>query len=120
MRLATEYIYQGYGQTDNVGPNDILTKEQMLLILSRAIIYSTNKLGINNDLTEEEIMKSLEEIVDKEEISSWAKAGVSVAIDKKLEENKKVDPKKAVTYDEAIKYINKFLTIVKENDDKED
>ena len=120
LRLATEYIYQGYGQTDNVGPNDILTKEQMLLILSRAIIYSTNKLGINNDLTEEEIMKSLEEIVDKEEISSWAKAGVSVAIDKKLEENKKVDPKKAVTYDEAIKYINKFLTIVKENDDKED
>lgn len=120
LRLATEYIYQGYGQTDNIGPNDILTKEQMLLILSRAIIYSTNKLGINNDLTEEEIMKSLEEIVDKEEISSWAKAGVSVAIDKKLEENKKVDPKKAVTYDEAIKYINKFLTIVKENDDKED
>ena len=73
---ATDYaLITGYDNT-SYGPNDILTREQAMAILARAM----KKTGLSVSLTDSEVNTLLASYTDVTAVSDYAKASVAICI----------------------------------------
>jgi len=64
-------LVSGYSPT-TFGPDDLITREQMAVMISNALAYKNKKVSSNASI--------LEKFKDRGEVSSWAVSGVSTAV----------------------------------------
>ncbi len=64
-------LVSGYSPT-TFGPDDLITREQMAVMISNALAYKNKKVSSNASV--------LEKFKDRGEVSSWAVSGVSTAV----------------------------------------
>jgi hypothetical protein len=73
---AAEYgIITGY-TADSFGPNDVITREQVMTILARVM----EQTGLSTGLTDSEVSAILDQYTDGAEVSDFARAGVAAAV----------------------------------------
>jgi hypothetical protein len=65
-------LINGYSPT-KFGPNDLITREQMAVMISNALAYKNKQLNVSDSV--------LSKFKDRGQISSWAIPGVSTAVD---------------------------------------
>lgn len=65
-------LVSGYSPT-SFGPNDLITREQMAVMIRNALAYKNKQVNCSTSV--------LDKFQDREQISSWAIPGVSTAVD---------------------------------------
>lgn len=75
-------LVSGYSPT-TFGPNDLITREQMAVMISNALAYKNKQVNSSD--------AALEKFQDRGQISSWAISGVSVAVHLKIVTGRSVD-----------------------------
>lgn len=98
---AHNKIVEGYGN-DKFGPNDMLTREQIVSILYRYLVYMKYDVGMERDL---------DSIKDANEISDWAMDGMKWAFGNGIIQgmgNGKISPDSGATRDQFAAIIQRF------------
>jgi hypothetical protein len=76
IKTANEYnIISGYGN-DQFGPTDMITREQAMTIISRAMKIT----GLETESTDTEVKKLLESFEDSSQISDYAKENIAACL----------------------------------------
>ncbi len=108
IETAYEYgIILGYGN-GKFGPNDKLTREQAMIIISRAMNITGLKIDLNND----EIKQILDGFNDSENTSEWAKDSIAKCIKAGIvsgRSNNKIAPRENITRAEVAVMVRRLL-----------
>lgn len=98
---AHNKIVEGYGN-DKFGPNDMLTREQIVSILYRYLVYMKYDVGMEKDL---------DSIKDANQVSGWAMDGMKWAVGNGIIQgigNGRISPDSGATRDQFAAIIQRF------------
>jgi hypothetical protein len=105
VSIAKEYkLIEGYDNNQFL-PNNKITREEAITIISRAMKYTTLDMNVNN------INEQISRFQDSEEIRDYAKEAIAICIKNEIivGSDNKINPKENITRAEVATMVRRML-----------